>query len=152
MGQIEYRGDYDELPDTQKLAWNRFKRSIEQEIFAEIFGSCQKASHDGKAVRCSDGLVRLVHPGLLIESLDAKQAAECNCTRQAGARHPCPKCLIHHNELHHISGVFDMRTSDLMQSVLEKAEHAGTKTKMEQILVDYGLHKVKVRQHAIKNA
>lgn len=80
------------------------------------------------------------------ESFDAKQAAQCTCTRAAGAAYPCPKCLASHDELHDICrDNFEPRTSDLMQDVLDYAREQSTKAALEDILQQHGMYNVEVR-------
>lgn len=62
------------------------------------------------------------------------------------ANYPCPKCLVPKDELHHVSKVFPMRTSESMRAVIKEVSLAPTKAKKDRILQDHGLHDIEVRQ------
>ena len=84
----------------------------------------------------------MLHPGILIESQDAEEAAYfCGC-RAASANHPCPKCLVAQEDLHKISANFEERTPQSMQAVLMRVSQAKTKSAREQILKDNGMHNI----------
>jgi hypothetical protein len=101
-------------------------------------------SQNGEAHCCGDGVNRVFYPGILIESQDAEEAAYfCGC-RTASANHPCPKCLVAQTDLHNISGNYELRTPQSMQSVLTRASNTKTKTAKEKILKDNGMHDIKV--------
>ncbi|KAJ7325814.1 hypothetical protein DFH08DRAFT_916907 [Mycena albidolilacea] len=93
----------------------------------------------GGPIRCPDCFVRVFHPGILIESLDGKEAAYFNACRAALANFPCPKCLVHKSDLHRITSHFKLRTTASMKAVVIKAMKKTTKTDKEQILKSYGL-------------
>ncbi|KAK6997280.1 hypothetical protein R3P38DRAFT_2563738, partial [Favolaschia claudopus] len=81
--------------------------------------------------------------GILVDSLDGKEAADFNACRAALANHPCPKCLIHKTDLHRISGNFELRTTPAMKAIVKKALKAKTHAKKEAILMDAGLRCIK---------
>jgi hypothetical protein len=100
-------------------------------------------------MRCPDGLVRVFHPGILIESLDGKEAAYFTACRAALANYPCPECLVHKCDLHRITSQFELRTTATMRAVVAKASKKHTKTDKEWILKSYGLHDIDVSLHLI---
>ena len=112
-----------------------------------MFQSLQSRSHNGDAHLCADGIIRVLYPGILIESQDAEEAAYfCGC-RAAGANHPCPKCLISHSDLHNITGkTATLRTTENMREVIARSLKAKTKGAKEDILKSHGLHNVEVSQ------
>ncbi|KAJ6528007.1 hypothetical protein DFH09DRAFT_1250518 [Mycena vulgaris] len=87
-------------------------------------------------------LVRVFHPGIVICSLDGKEAAYFNACRAALANYPCPKCLVHKSDLHRITSIFQLRTTPTMKAVVRNASKKKTKTDKETILKNYGLHDV----------
>jgi len=101
-------------------------------------------SQNGEAHHCADGVNQVLYPGILIESQDAEEAAYfCGC-RATLANHPCPKCLVAKTDLHKISGNYELRTPQSMQSVLTRVSNAKTKTAKEKILKDNGMHNIEV--------
>jgi len=128
--------------ETEEFA--HFKRDIYQKVLKTVFKSLKHRSHNGDTNRCSDGISRILYPGILIESQDAEEAAYfCGC-RAARATHPCPKCLVSHSELHKILGNFKLRTPNNMRAVLEKVAGMKTKGEKQRILVEHGLHNIPV--------
>ncbi|KAI0309540.1 hypothetical protein OF83DRAFT_1071905, partial [Amylostereum chailletii] len=89
---------------------------------------------------CGDSITRVLYPGILIASLDGEEAAVFCCLRAALANYPCPKCLVHHNDLHRLVASFTSRTPDLMQQVLAHAASESSKTRADKHLQDYGVH------------
>lgn len=134
----------------ETLEFAHFKREVYQKILCRIFGSLKRRSRCGEAHRCNDEKVRILHPGILIESQDGEEASYFCACRAATANYPCPKCLAHKSELHRITKCFEPRTSDSMRSVLERASSAPSRTAKEKILQDHGLHDIKVRRNQVK--
>jgi hypothetical protein len=88
----------------------------------KVFRTLKPRSQNVEAHCCADGINRVLYPGILIESQDAEEAAYfCGC-RAASANHPCPKCLVAQTDLHKISGNYELRTPQSMQSVLTRLE------------------------------
>ena len=85
-----------------------------------------------------------MYPGILIESQDGEEASYFCACRAALANYPCPKCLVHKDELHHVSKEFSVRTSESMRAVIQEASVAPTKAKKEKKLQDHGLHDIEV--------
>ncbi|KAJ7125922.1 hypothetical protein C8R44DRAFT_702274 [Mycena epipterygia] len=126
----------------QTLEFARYKMDVYQKILAVIFSSLKSRSWNGEPIRCPDSLVRVFHPGVVISSLDGKEAAYFNACRAALANFPCPKCLVHKSDLHRITSTFQLRTTPTMKAVVLKASKKKTKTDKETILKNYGLHDV----------
>ena len=63
------------------------------------------------------------------------------------ANYLCPKCLVHKNHLHDITGTFEPRTSESMHAVIQNASWAETKTDKEKILQAFGLHDIQVHSN-----
>lgn len=118
---------------------------VYQKILAVIFSSLKSRSWNGEPIRCPDNLVRVFHPGIVICSLDGKEATYFNACRAALANFPCPKCLVHKSDLHRITSNFQLRTTPTMKAVVLKASKTKTKTDKEAILKNSGLHDVRVR-------
>lgn len=94
-------------------------------------------------MQCGDGAIRVVHPGIIIESQDGEEAnCFCACRASGHANYPCPKCLVNKNQLYNITGTFEPRTSESMRAVIECASQAETKTDREKILQAFGLHDI----------
>jgi len=126
------------------LEFAQFKREVYQKVLARIFRSLGPHSQLGETHLCNDDVTRILYPGVLIESQDGEEASYFCACRAATANHPCPKCLVHKSELHHIRETFEPRTSESMCSVLKLASQATSKTGKEKILQDYGLHDIEV--------
>ncbi|KAJ7119998.1 hypothetical protein C8R46DRAFT_1149767 [Mycena filopes] len=126
----------------QTLEFARYKMEIYQKVLKIIFASLKSRSWSGEPIRCPDGLVRVFHPGILINSLDGKEAAYFNACRAALAKFPCPKCLVEKCDLHKITTTFTLRTSATMKAAVIKALKQETKTDTERILKSFGLHGV----------
>lgn len=130
----------------QTLEFSRYKMDVYQKVLAVVFSSLKFRSWRGSTIRCPDNQVRVFHPGILISSLDGKEAAYFNTCRAALANFPCPKCLVNKCDLHKITSQFELRTTPAMQAVVTRASKQNTKTEKENILKDYGLHDVQVCQ------
>jgi hypothetical protein len=126
------------------LEFAQFKRGVYQKILGRIFASLGPRSRRGEAHLCSDDIVRILYPGILIGSQDGEEASYFCACRAATANYPCPKCLVHKSQLHRITKSFKPRTTDSMRSVFEQASKATSRTSKEKILQDYGLHDIKV--------
>jgi Plavaka transposase len=115
---------------------------------SRVFSSLRQRSHSGEAMRCGDGVTRVLYPGILIESQDGEEANYfCACRASGHANHPCPKCLVDKNQLHNITGTFEPRTSESMRAVIRRASRAETKIDKEKILKAFGLHDIPVRSN-----
>ncbi|KIJ58811.1 hypothetical protein HYDPIDRAFT_33775 [Hydnomerulius pinastri MD-312] len=124
----------------ETLAWACFKREVYHKVLQVIFGSLRHRARSGEAIKCGDDLNRVIYPGIPIESLDGEESCKTTATRAALADHPCPKCLVRHEQLHNIDETFTQRTTQSMMAVYQKAACASTKSEAESILQSHGLH------------
>ncbi|KAF8587172.1 hypothetical protein K439DRAFT_1645943 [Ramaria rubella] len=86
-------------------------------------------------VRCADEIACVFFPGVPIQSLDGEEAVASCATHGASADHPCPRCLVHHDDLHKCTLQGVLRTPKVMHDAHTKAED-------ERILQQHGLHLV----------
>lgn len=142
--QVIDQADPSDRNTKETLEWAHFKREVYHKVGETIFNSLVHRSHIGDTLRCGDNVVRVLHPGVLIESLDHEEATILACVRAANANFPCIKCLVPKSELHTIDGHFAPRTVTAMQDVLKRASNAKTDADREKILKDVGLHAVPV--------
>jgi hypothetical protein len=143
--KIEDPADPSDRGASETTEFAQFKREIYQKVLGRIFASLRRRSRFGEPHLCNDDKIRILYPGILIESQDGEEASYFCACRAATAKHPCPKCLVPKSELHSITKSFQPRTSESMRRVLERASRATSKTAKEKILQDYGLHDIKVR-------
>lgn len=138
-------GDPDERNARETLEFAHFKRVVYHKVASRVFSSLRRRSHSGEAMRCGDGATRVLHPGIIIESQDGEEANYfCACRASGHANYPCPKCLVHKDQLHDVTGSFESRTSESMRSVIQRASQAQTKAEKEKILQAFGLHDIQV--------
>ncbi|KAJ7464184.1 hypothetical protein FB451DRAFT_1352911 [Mycena latifolia] len=119
----------------ETLAFAKFKMEVYQRVLSVIFASLKSRSWNGEPIECWDGLVRVFHPGIIINSLDGKEAAYFNACRASLANYPY--------DLHRLTKIFELRTNTSMKAVVRKALLATTKTEKETILKKKGLHGIK---------
>jgi hypothetical protein len=105
--------------------------------------SLRERSHHGEAIRFGDGVTRVAHPGILIESMDFEELAAWLAIRNSKSLHPCPQCLVHRDDLHQLSCSFPCRTVEGMSDALVRAPQ-NPKTARDEFLKAYGLHDFKV--------
>jgi hypothetical protein len=86
------------------------------------------------------------HPGVLISSLDRKEAEYFNACHAALTNYLYPKCLVHHCELQCLTKKSEPRTMAMMKAVVDEALNAHTKMEKEDLLKNHGLHGIKVCQ------
>ncbi|KAL1754470.1 hypothetical protein FB107DRAFT_275798 [Schizophyllum commune] len=128
--------------DDEELA--HFIREIYQQVLYAIFASCRRRSHSGDVVRCGDGILRALHPGLGMASMDGKEAARFTGCKSHNANFPCPKCLVHKLDLDDITTTkYRNRTTKRMKIILADAQAAPSATARAEILKNNGLHNVK---------
>jgi Plavaka transposase len=142
--KIEDPADPSDRSNAETLEFAQFKREVYQKILGWIFATLKKCLQLGETHWCNDDVVRILHPGILIEAQDGEESSYFCACRAALANFPCPKCLVPKSELHRLTKSFTPRTSESMRSVFELASHATSKTAKEKILRDYGLHDIKV--------
>ncbi|KAJ6493758.1 hypothetical protein DFH09DRAFT_1337978 [Mycena vulgaris] len=140
MNTVRDPSDPDDRKTVETLAFAKFKMKVYQRVLAVIFASLRSRSWNGEPIECCDGLIRVFHPGIIMDSLDGKEAAYFNACRAALANHPRPKCLVHKDDLSELLKAFKGRTTDTMKAVVETALNAVTKTEKEAILKKNGLH------------
>ncbi|KAK6966916.1 hypothetical protein R3P38DRAFT_3337690 [Favolaschia claudopus] len=109
-------GDPTDRKSVETVAFAKFKMKIYQRILSVIFSSLKSKSWN--------------------------EEAYFNGCRAALANHPCPKCLVHKDDLHCLTKVFTMRASEATESTICRARNAPTKGEKERILKKHGLHDV----------
>jgi hypothetical protein len=106
------------LKGVRRTEYDALKRNIYHTVCRVVMASLERRSRNGEAVRFGDGVTRVAHPGILIESMDFEEMAAWLAIRNSRSNHPCPKCLVHHNDLHKLFQRSEHRTSQSMQRVL----------------------------------
>ncbi|KAJ7603425.1 hypothetical protein B0H17DRAFT_1189832 [Mycena rosella] len=135
MRQIDPRT----LSASARAEYDRLKRLIYRGVCETVMASLQARSHRGEALRFGDGVVRVAHPGVLIESMDFEELAAWLAIRNSRSLHPCPQCLVHKDDLHRISQSYPARTVDEMATAIAQAPTTN-KTQRNDFLKTYGLH------------
>ncbi|KAJ7267758.1 hypothetical protein C8J57DRAFT_1181509 [Mycena rebaudengoi] len=130
------------LKGVRRTEYDGLKRKIYHTVCRVVMASLEPRSRNGEAVRFGDGVTRVAYPGILIESMDFEEMAAWLAIRNSRSNHPCPKCLVHHDDLHKLFKRSDRRTSQSMQSVLTRAVNLNV-TEREELLKSYGLHSFK---------
>lgn len=144
--QIADPGDPADRNSARTLEYANFKRNVYHKVVGVIFDPMKGASYNGMALYCGDKIKRVLYPGIPIEALDGEEACSACACRAALANYPCPRCLVHHNQLDMIDKKYPPRTTETMQRVYQDSQTAGTKTLAEDILKEFGLHATKVRK------
>lgn len=111
----------------------------------KVFGPLKARARSGDSVRCGDNQTWIIHPGMPFTSLDGEEGCLIRSTRAALTNYPCPKCLVHHNDLHNIDGNFELHSSESMKQVYYDAINAPNKTEAKRILKGVGIHKTEVQ-------
>ncbi|KAJ7680005.1 hypothetical protein B0H17DRAFT_1206155 [Mycena rosella] len=132
--------DSDDRNAAQSIDWARFRRELMHKAFKIIFGSLIQPAKHGEALTCGDNILRVCYPGIPITSIDGEEACSVSACRAALALFPCPRCLVHHNDLDKICKSFTLRTTETMKRFYEDAMAAPTKTESERIIQSVGLH------------
>ncbi|KAJ7759514.1 hypothetical protein B0H16DRAFT_1313294 [Mycena metata] len=131
------------LTGNRRIEYDALKRKIYHTVCRVVMASLEARSRNGEALRFGDGVTRVAHPGILIESMDFEEMAAWLAIRNSRSLHPCPKCLVHHNDLHKLFKRSDRRTPESMQAILTRAENLNA-TQREELLKSYGLHNFKL--------
>ncbi|KAJ7873127.1 hypothetical protein B0H14DRAFT_3561224, partial [Mycena olivaceomarginata] len=126
------------LSGVRRAEYDALKRKIYHTVCRVVLASLGSRSRNGETLRFGDGITRTAYPGVLIESMDFEELAAWLAIRNSRANHPCPKCLVHHNDLHKLFERADRRTPESMQAVLVRTKYL-TATEREEILKSYGL-------------
>jgi hypothetical protein len=142
--QIDDPGDPDSRTQRQKLDFSNFKREVYHKVLEVVFIPLRSPSCSGMAITCGDNVTRVLYSGIPIETLDGEEATSAAACRAALANYPCPKCLVHHDDLHNIDQQYMPRTTKNMSQVYSDSQAASSRTAAEDILKEYGLHAVKV--------
>ncbi|KAJ7777849.1 hypothetical protein DFH07DRAFT_730860 [Mycena maculata] len=127
------------LSASSRTEYDRLKREIYRGVCETIMASLRDRSHHGEALRFGDGVVRVAHPGVLIESMDFEELAAWLSIRNSRSLHPCPQCLVHKDDLHRLSCSYPARTAAAMSTALAQAPDS-SKTQRNEHLKAYGLH------------
>jgi hypothetical protein len=136
--------DPDDRARSEDEALARFKREIYQKVFGVIFSDCLERSHTGTATMCSDGVLRVLHPGIFVLALDGLEAWYFCACRAGHANHPCPQCLVHKDDLHLLTKRNTFRYSEDMKDIVMSARAKRTKQDKEDLLQRHGLHDFEV--------
>lgn len=124
-------------------AFALYKRQVYNAIFELIFKDCRLPSHIGSLLQCGDGVSRVFHPEILIESLDGQEAGHFTGVRGPTAHYGFIKCLTHKDDLSRLVCTAPKRTVASMSAAYHQAEAAGP-TQRSRILRDNGIHLVPV--------
>ncbi|KAJ7467649.1 hypothetical protein FB451DRAFT_1040236, partial [Mycena latifolia] len=130
------------LKGTRRTEFDSLKRKIYHTVCRVVMASLERRSRNGEAVRFGDGVTRVAHPGILIQSMDFEEVAAWLAIRNSRSNHPCPKCLVHHDDLHKLFQCSEHRTSHSMQRVITRAANLNA-TDREELLKSHGLHNFK---------
>ncbi|KAJ7040607.1 hypothetical protein C8F04DRAFT_1177945 [Mycena alexandri] len=130
------------LKGVRRIDYDALKRKIYHTVCRVVMASLECRSRNGEAVRFGDGVTRVAHPGILIESMDFEEMAAWLAIRNSRSNHPCPKCLVHHEHLHKLFKRSEDRTSYSMKCVIRRAKNLNT-TEREELLKSHGLHNFK---------
>ncbi|KAJ7347355.1 hypothetical protein DFH08DRAFT_914503 [Mycena albidolilacea] len=134
-------GDPSDRRHTSKaIDWARFKCEIMHKVFTIIFAPLLGPAKHGEALSCGDNIQRVCYPGIPVTSIDGEEACSVSACRAALANFPCPRCLVHQNDLAKICKTFPLRTTETIRNVYADAMTAPTKTESERILQSPGLH------------
>ncbi|KAJ7707886.1 hypothetical protein B0H16DRAFT_1234919, partial [Mycena metata] len=103
-----------------------------------VLASLEPCSRNGEILRFGDGVKCIAPRGIPIESMDFEELAAWLAIRNSQAKHPCPKCLVHHEDLHKLSVEAELCTSASMRRIVERAAQLQG-TQHEELLKSYGL-------------
>ncbi|KAJ6601689.1 hypothetical protein DFH09DRAFT_1480656, partial [Mycena vulgaris] len=126
------------LSGARRAEYDRLKRRIYHGVCQVVLASLERRSRNGEALCFGDGVTRIAYPGILIESMDFEEVAAWLAIRNSQANHPCPKCLVHHDDLHKLSTDAELRTSSSMRRIFDRATTLQG-TRREELLKSYGL-------------
>ncbi|KAJ7647440.1 hypothetical protein FB45DRAFT_1019687 [Roridomyces roridus] len=139
------------LKSNERSDYDRIKRLIYREVCRRILASIKDLSHTGEALRFGDGVVCFAHPGVLIESMDLEELAAWLTIRNSRSLHPCPQCLVHHDDLPDITRTFPKRTTQGMVKVVRTAPNSSATARNEHFK-KHGLHDFKHFLWEFKNS
>ncbi|KAJ7687365.1 hypothetical protein B0H17DRAFT_1136283 [Mycena rosella] len=127
------------LHGAARTEYDQLKRLIYRGVCKIVMAALQDRSHRGEALRFGDGVVRVAHPGVLVESMDFEELAAWLAIRNSRSLHPWPQCMVHHDDLHCLSRSYPARTAEAMSAALGQAPTT-SKTQRNDFLKSYGLH------------
>ncbi|KAJ7115714.1 hypothetical protein C8R44DRAFT_709074 [Mycena epipterygia] len=127
------------LKGVRRTEYDHLKRTIYHTVCRVVMASLERRSRNGEVMRFGDGVSRTAHPGILIESMDFEEMAAWLAIRNSRSNHPCPQCLVHHDDLHKLFKRSEHRTSESMRRVVTQAAKLNI-TEREELLKSYGLH------------
>ncbi|KAK6995696.1 hypothetical protein R3P38DRAFT_2567072 [Favolaschia claudopus] len=130
------------LSGSARSEYDQLKRQIYHAVCGLILSSLRERSKGGETFKFGDGVIRTAYPGILIESMDFEEIAAWLAIRNSKELHPCPQCLVHRDELHHLSHEYPARTAVSTKRVMADAP-PGPKTAREEYLKEYGMHDFK---------
>ncbi|KAF8953785.1 hypothetical protein BDZ97DRAFT_1767154 [Flammula alnicola] len=125
-----------------KKGFVNLKREIWHQAVYEIIQSIELHTEIGTSVECADNVVRQIFPHILIISADFEEQSMIALTRGGTSNFPCTICLVPKAEIPNLSKEFDMRTTQTMQEVWDRAQDMNS-TDREELLKGYGLRDVK---------
>ncbi|KII85171.1 hypothetical protein PLICRDRAFT_57110 [Plicaturopsis crispa FD-325 SS-3] len=140
MPIIEDPADPSDRSEASKIVFANFKREVYHKVLGVVFGPMRGPAKHGEAVGCGDMIARVLYPGIPYHSLDGEEACALACCRAALANYPCPRCLVHRDDLDKITQTFPPRTIETMMRTYHDALGASTQTEREEILRNQGLH------------
>ncbi|KAJ6625192.1 hypothetical protein B0H10DRAFT_1783433 [Mycena sp. CBHHK59/15] len=127
------------LSSSARAEYDRLKQLIYHGVCKKIMASLRECLHQGEALRFGGGVTQVAHPGILIESMDFEELAAWLCICNSCSNHPCPKCLVHHDDLHRLTCSYPPRTTEMMCEALSQAP-TSSRTARNDFLKGYGLH------------
>ncbi|KAH7048515.1 hypothetical protein BKA62DRAFT_680276, partial [Auriculariales sp. MPI-PUGE-AT-0066] len=124
-----------------------FKRVVYQQVLGKIFECIRVECANGLAMAFADGILRIIHIGILIISMDAEELSVFNACRAHNAKVPCPRCTVTRDQLVNISKSFPLRTTkDMERVVLDSRGPNISDAQRTRLLRDAGLHPVELQQ------
>lgn len=108
------------LSGARRAEYDRLKRKIYHAVCEMVLASLEPRSRNGEAIRFGEGVTRIAYPGILIESMDFEELAAWLAIRNSQANYPCPKCLVHHEDLHKLSVDVELHTSASKRRVFDQ--------------------------------
>src|ERR1700683_2169108 len=115
--KINDPGDPADRNSPRTLEYANFKRRVYHKVMGVIFEPMENPSRSGMTLRCGDSIQCILYPGIPIECLDGEEACSACACSAALANHPCPQCLVHHDQLDLIDRQFIPRTTETMRQV-----------------------------------
>ncbi|KAI6142486.1 hypothetical protein BKA82DRAFT_4331474 [Pisolithus tinctorius] len=118
-----------------KKSFANFKNRVWHESFKKILDTISEYSKTGYWVRCWDGIACRLFPTVLILSADYEEQAVMALICGVMSNHPCPICLIHHDEISKFPEDCECCTSENVFKTLQEAHSQTQVDSKEQILI-----------------